>query len=139
DMNGIYTALQSAVGNEMAAYIIGAKLFGTQQLDANGNPVQKVQVTVTGGGSGGGKGGKGGGGTIIIGGGGKGGGGNQQKVRTGTMDDLIAAVESKLQSASSSGKTVNSVMDLMNTRITLPKQSGGSGGGGGGGGGGKGG
>lgn len=169
DPKAVYPALIQAVGDEMAAYIMAAKLLGNPtQLDENGNPVQTVKINVgqqggSGGGQGGGNqgggkgggnqgggkgGGKGGGGK---GGGGKGGGGitatlsggSQQKVRVAGLDELIAAVETKLENASSSGRAINSITDLIQTRITLPRtgdsNSGGSGGGSGKGGGGKGG
>ena len=104
DVKGVYDALIPAVGKEMAAYSIGAKLYGTTRLDAQGNPIS--------GGGGGGKKGK------------------QQKVRVGDTDELIAAVEKSLEDASTSGKAIASVTDLMSTRITLPRTSGSSGGGG---------
>jgi type II secretory pathway pseudopilin PulG len=125
DPRAVYNALISAVGDEMAAYIMGWKLFGRQaqtRLDDNGNPIPNQP----GGGKGGGKGGGG------KGGGGKGGGGSQQKVRVGGLDELIAAVETRLESTSSSGGAINSIVDLIQTRLTLPRTSGSGGGGQGG-------
>jgi type II secretory pathway component PulK len=100
DVAAIYAALQgSEVGSEVAAYITAVKLFGSTKLDANGNPIQK----------------------------GKGKGG-QQKVEVATLDALTSAVETKLASTTSSGRAVNSVIDLVNTRVTLPGTAGGGGG-----------
>jgi hypothetical protein len=100
----------------MAAYLIASKIYTRTQLDSSGNPIQ---------GGGGGGGGKGGG---KNGKSGKGGGGSkQQKVRVGSADDLIAAVEKSLSDPSVlAPKAVSSLMDLVNTRVTLPASSSGS-------------
>ena len=51
DLNAIYKAmLDGGIDQEMAAYIIAAKIYTRTQLDANGNPIQ------SGSGNGGGKG-----------------------------------------------------------------------------------
>jgi hypothetical protein len=103
DLPAIYKALlDSGLDQEMAAYLIAAKIYTVTQLDANGNPVQK--------GKGGGKGGK---------------KGKTQKTRIGGPDDLIAAVEKSLDDPESlAPKAVNSIMDLMSTRVTLPRTGG---------------
>ena len=56
--------------------------------------------------------------------------GNQEAVEVGSLDELTAAVQEKLDEAATSGGAINSIIDLMQTRITLPTQddSGGSGG-----------
>ena len=113
DLNAIYKALlDGGVDREMAAYLIASKIYTRTQLDASGNPTQGGG----GGGKGGGKSGKGGGGS------------KQQKVRVGSADDLIAAVEKSLSDPSVlAPKAVSSLMDLVNTRVTLPASSSGSG------------
>src|SRR5262249_3226415 len=136
DPKAIYQALIGAVGNEMAAYIMAYKLFGQPtRLDANGNPIQSVTLKTTtqsgsgsgsGGGRGGqagGKGGQQGGGTIPLSGTMT---GKQQKVRVASVDELIAAVEDKLGTTSTSGRAINSLVDLMQTRVTLPRLQSGS-------------
>ena len=109
DLNAIYKAmLDGGIDQEMAAYIIAAKIYTRTQLDANGNPIQ------SGSGNGGGKGG------------GKG-GGSAQKVRVGGANDLIAAVEKSLSDpAGLAPKSIASIMDLVNTRVTLPSTGGSS-------------
>jgi DNA uptake protein ComE-like DNA-binding protein len=96
DLPAIYKALQeSGLDEEMAAYLIAAKIYTRTQLDAQGNPLQM------------GKGGKK--------------GGKNQKIRIGGPDDLISAVEASLKDATTlAPKTVSSLMDLINTRVTLP-------------------
>ena len=44
DIKAIYDALIPAVGGEMAAYIIAAKVYGTTKLDSQGNPTTGGQV-----------------------------------------------------------------------------------------------
>lgn len=101
DVAAIYSALQGTeIGSELAAYITAVKLFGPTQLDANGNVPQSK---------------------------GKGKGGQTQKVEVATLDVLTSAVETKLASTTSSGRAINSVMDLVNTRVTLPGGGGGKG------------
>lgn len=97
DLPAIYKALQgSGLDEEMAAYLIAAKIYTRTQLDAQGNPLQM--------GKGGGKK-----------------GGKNQKIRIGGPDDLISAVEASLKDATTlAPKTVSSIMDLINTRVTLP-------------------
>jgi hypothetical protein len=99
DLPAIYKALQeSGLDEEMAAYLIAAKIYTRTQLDAQGNPLQM------GKGKGGGKK-----------------GGKNQKVRVGGPDDLISAVEESLKDPLLlSPRTVSSLMDLINTRVTLP-------------------
>jgi hypothetical protein len=105
DVNAIYKAMNDqGLDGAMAAYIIAAKLYGTTRLDAQGNPI-------SGGGGGGGKG-KGKGGKKDT---------KQQKVRVGGADELITAVEKSLETASSSGGRIASIMDLISTRVTLPR------------------
>jgi type II secretory pathway component PulK len=112
DLNTLYQQLQTAVGNPLAAYIVASKLF-------NATPVtQTVTVTSVSGGSGGsgksgGSGGSGGSMTITIGGG-------NSKSTPATTDQLVAAVETALANASSSGQRIRSVMSLIGTQITLP-------------------
>ena len=54
--------------------------------------------------------------------------GKQQKIRIGDASDLSAAIEKSLtDSASLAPKAINSIFDLLNTRVTLPRTSGGSG------------
>ena len=87
DLNAIYKAmLDAGLDQEMAAYIIAAKIYTRTQLDANGNPIQNA-----GGGKGGGKGGKSG-------------GSKQQKVRVGGSSDLLAAVQKSLSDPASRGQ-----------------------------------
>ena len=81
-------------------------------VDADGNPIQPKGK----GGNTGGGGGKGGGGK----GGGKGGNQTPQPV-PGSTDELVTAVQNALDSASSSGGAINSIIDLRNTRVTLPR------------------
>ncbi|MBA4189836.1 MAG: hypothetical protein C0467_17780 [Planctomycetaceae bacterium] len=101
DVKAIYTAMQnSQIGSELATYIMAVKLFGPTQLDANGNPIQK----------------------------GKGKGDNPKAVTLASLDQLTAAVEAKLASSTSSGRAINSVIDLVNTRVTLPSSGSSSGG-----------
>jgi len=97
DLPAIYKALQeSGLDEEMAAYLIAAKIYTRTQLDAQGNPLQMGKT-------GGKKGGK------------------NQKIRIGGPDDLISAVETSLKDATTlAPKTVSSLMDLINTRVTLP-------------------
>ena len=49
-----------------------------------------------------------------------------KQVVVASVDEMTAAVETKLSTASSSGRAVNSVMDLVNTRVTLPSTSSGN-------------
>jgi len=123
DPAAIYAAMKSAgLPEEVAAYIMAVKLFGSVRIDPNGNPISPVP----GGGKGGG--GKGGGKGPPAG---KGGGGGQQ-VRVGSLDELIEAVETRLANYTSSGRAINSLVDLINTRVNLPRSAtGGSGKGGG--------
>ncbi len=155
DLNAIYSALQSAgIDKGTAAYIIGAKLYGTIPYPLPSIVVSVAGNTTNGGNnnngnnngnnSSGSKGGssKGSGGTTSKSGGSSGGGtkggssggtkggtsggatpppatgGIQTKV--GTIDELIAEVEASLQNASSSGKTIPSVLGLANSQINLP-------------------
>jgi len=103
DLNAIHKAmLDAGLDREMAAYIIAAKIYTRTQLDASGNPIQNA-----GGGKGKGKGGS-----------------KQQKVRVGGADDLFAAVDKSLSDpASLAPKAISSIMDLINTRVTLPRAS----------------
>jgi len=90
DVNTIYTALQSSeIGNEIAAYIMAVKLFGSTKLDENGNPIQKGK-------------------------------GQPKPTQPASVDQLTEAVEKKLSSSTSSGRAINSLIDLVNTRVTLP-------------------
>jgi type II secretory pathway pseudopilin PulG len=104
DLPAIYKALtESGLDEEMAAYLIAAKIYTRTQLDAQGNPLQT-----------GGKGGKG--------------KGKQTKTRVGGADDLIGAVEESLKDPTLlAPRAVNSLMDLMNTRVTLPATTSGTG------------
>jgi type II secretory pathway component PulK len=101
DLAAIYKALvESGLDEEMAAYLIAAKIYTRTQLDAQGNPLQM---------------GKGGGGKK----------GKQQKIRVGGAEDLVAAVETSLENPTAlAPRTVSSLMDLMNTRVTLPRTGG---------------
>jgi type II secretory pathway component PulK len=128
DPNAIYTALKSSsIGEEMAAYIMAAKLFGTTAIPTASTTTLTGTITTTGGSGGGTV-------TIKIGGQGGGKGATTPKVQVGTLDDLVNAVETKLASTTSSGRAISSVLSLANTRVTLPKTSGSSSGGGKGGG-----
>jgi hypothetical protein len=104
DLPAIYKALQeSGLDEEMAAYLIAAKVYTRTQLDASGNPLQMGKS-----GRGGGKKGK------------------QQKIRVGDAGDLITAVEASLSDPTLlAPRTVSSLMDLIDTRVTLPRASGG--------------
>lgn len=98
DPKAVYDALlASGLDQEIVAYIMAAKLFGRTQLDADGNPIQK---------------------------GGK--GGPPPKTRAASLDELISAVENRLASTSSSGRVLNSVMQLASTRVSLPGGGGGT-------------
>ncbi len=57
---------------------------------------------------------------VSSGSGGSSGGGSQQTV-IGSTADLQAAVEAKLASATSSGKRIKSIVDMINTQVTLPR------------------
>lgn len=118
DPAAIYAAMRSAgLPDEIAAYIMAAKLFGSVRVDANGNPVPQFP----GGGQGKG-GGRGGGKGPPPG---KGGGRPNQPVRAGSLDELIEAVETRLATITSSGRAINSLVDLIDTRVNLPRLSGG--------------
>ena len=83
DLNAIYKAmLDGGIDQEMAAYIIAAKIYTRTQLDANGNPIQ----------SGGGKAAAREAGRVAA---------QAQKVRVGGANDLIAAVEKSLSDPAS--------------------------------------
>lgn len=51
----------------------------------------------------------------------------QQKTTQASLDQLTTAVQTKLASSTSSGRAINSMMDLVNTRVTLPSTGGGGG------------
>ncbi len=104
DIVGIYQALlNSGLDYDIAAYIIAAKLFATTRLDSQGNP-----VATKGGGTGQGRGM----------------GGKQTQIRQGTAEELIAAVETRLATIATSGRAINSIYDLIYSRVTLPRRPG---------------
>ncbi len=92
EVGPIYDALlASGIDEEMAAYIMAAKLFGTTRLDENGNPTGRNA---------------------------------SQKVDPAGLDQLIQAVEDKVANATNAGRALNSIIDLKDTRVTLPKAAG---------------
>jgi type II secretory pathway component PulK len=125
DPQAIYTALQnSSIGEEMSAYIMAAKLFGTQPMPPPAGASTGTTTTVT---ASVGKGGK-----VTV-------SGStttstpKQTTQQATLDQLLSAVNTKLASTTSSGRAINSIMDLANTRVALPAStSSGSGSGSGG-------
>ncbi|MCS7271702.1 MAG: type II secretion system protein GspK, partial [Gemmataceae bacterium] len=107
DIVGIYQALlNSGLDADMAAYIVAAKLFGSNNLlrvTADG----QIQSS-----------------TSTKGGGGMGKGGMQQTVYVAVgADELINAVEARLATAATSGRAINSIFDLVNTAIVLQRNS----------------
>jgi len=95
----IYDALKaSGIGDEASAYIMAVKLWGSTRLDAQGNPIQ-----------------------------GKGQPPAPTDVEVGSLSQLVTAVETKLESTTSSGRAINSIYDLLFTRVNLPRSGGGGG------------
>lgn len=106
--------LAAGLGQEMADYILAAKLYGTTQvtptpvtstapLTSSTGGAVAVQTTTRGTGSG------------------SAGGGSQPKTVAGGADELRAAVQASLDKGTRAGKKVNSVTALYNTKVTLPK------------------
>jgi type II secretory pathway component PulK len=114
DPQAVYTALQNSnVGNEMSAYIMAAKLFGTQPVATKAPTTTTTSVTATAG-----KNGK----VTIT-------GSTTTKTtptQPATLDQLLSAVSDKLTSTTSSGRAINSIMDLAQTQIVLPASAAGS-------------
>jgi type II secretory pathway component PulK len=116
DPQAIYTALQnSSIGEEMAAYIMAAKLFGPQPVSAKATTTTTTSVTASVG-----KNGK-----VTV-------SGSTTKTTTpatqpATLDQLLTAVNDKLATTTSSGRAINSIMDLANTQVALPASAAGSG------------
>ncbi len=93
DPNAIYDALIPAVGDEMAAYIMAAKLIGTQRVETNADGIVAAK------------------------------GGDANPVEFASIDQLIETVDTKLASGTTSGRAINSVITLMDTRVKLGTSS----------------
>jgi type II secretory pathway component PulK len=95
DLDTLYKQLQAAVGDEMAAYVVASKVFSPTKISAN------TSNTNAGSGSGNGQ--------------------SQRMTVTASSDQLYTAVQAQVALTASSGKRIRSVMDLMDTKITLPR------------------
>ncbi|MBA2225481.1 MAG: type II secretion system protein GspK [Thermogemmata sp.] len=106
DIVGIYQALlNSGLDADMAAYIVAVKIFGSNNLLRVTDDGQiQSQNKGMGRGMGMGK--------------------QQQEVYVPVgAEDLISAVEARLATIATSGRAINSVLDLINTGIVLQRNS----------------
>jgi hypothetical protein len=105
DIVGIYQALlNSGLDADMAAYIVAVKIFGSNNLLRVTEDGQ-IQSQSKGMGMGMGM-------------------GKQQEVYVPVgAEDLISAVETRLATIATSGRAINSVLDLINTGIVLQRNS----------------
>ena len=106
DLDTTYKQLEQAVGAELATYVVASKLLNpqpnTQALTgtATFSPDGK-SMTVNLSGSQPAQ--------------------NQRPTVTATTDQLYAVVQARIASTGSSGKRIRSLVDLMDTKITLPR------------------
>jgi hypothetical protein len=105
DIVGIYQALlNSGLDADMAAYIVAVKIFGSNNLlrvTEDGQIQPKTQTMGKSMGM-----------------------GKQQEVYVPVgAEDLISAVETRLATIATSGRAINSVLDLINTGIVLQRNS----------------
>jgi hypothetical protein len=124
DLTVIQQQLVNALGEELAYYVLAAKLFAVTQTDASGSlpgatgatsgtatasvspngsatVTMRVAVSTQSGGN-----------------------SNQRPTRAASLDELKAAVDAKKAVTFTGGNRVRSQFDLLNSRITLPRQPG---------------
>lgn len=99
DLELLYNQLKTAVGDELAAYVVASKVLTT------------AKISTTTSGTSGATGGKGGQTT-------------QRATVAASPDQLYAAVQARVALTATSGKRIRSMMDMMDTKITLPRPAG---------------
>jgi DNA uptake protein ComE-like DNA-binding protein len=104
----LYKQLEQAVGSELATYIVASKVFSPQR----NTPTTFTAVSSGSGGST----------TITFSTTGK--SQNQRPTELATPEMLYQAVQAQITATGTSGKRVRSLMDLMGTKITLPRPPG---------------
>lgn len=88
DLQALYDALLgSGIGDELAAYVMAARLVTPTRLNADGTPAS--------------------------------GNTQNQEVRQASLADLTAFVDEKLQASTNTSRALNSVLDLVNTRVSF--------------------
>ncbi len=105
DIETMYKQLELAVGADLATYIVASKVF---------NPQRNTPTTVTGTINGGGNV------TLTL----TMTGPNAKPTVTASTEQLYAAVQAQVALTASSGKRIRSTLDLMDTKITLPRAPG---------------
>jgi type II secretory pathway component PulK len=103
DLDTLHQQLSTAVGDELATYIIASKVLSPKQVSQQAN----LSVSTSGGTM-----------TLTMTGNNS---QNQRPTVTATTDQLAQAVQAKVASSASSGKRIRSLMDLIGTQITLPR------------------
>lgn len=116
DLTVLQQQLGPQLGDELTTYILASKLLTVTKTDASGN----VQSSTTGSSSSstastrsGGTTGTGSGGTQA-----------QKAVTTASLEQLQAAVKTKMDTTFTGGARIRSLTDLIYTRITLPRAAG---------------
>ena len=103
DMPGLYSKLQTAVGADMAAYVMAFKMFTSSTATVS------TSTTTSGGGT-----------TVTVTVSGTTGSSGSNTVIGGTAE-LTAAVETALAGIPVNKKRIKSLMDMYGTQVTLPK------------------
>lgn len=116
DLNTMYQQLQSAVGNDLATYIIASKVMNPTPVSKTSNSGSSGTTTATLDADK----------DAVVGttSGSTGTGGrtpSQPATVAGTIDQLSQALQPILQANASSGPRIRSVMSLIGTQITLPR------------------
>ena len=91
DLEVLYKQLQQAVGDELATYVVASKVLSPTTISTTGG------TTGTSGQQ------------------------NQRPTVPATTEQLYAAVQARVATTATSGKRIRSLVDLMNTKITLPR------------------
>ncbi|VTR91834.1 general secretion pathway protein k : Type II secretory pathway component PulK-like protein OS=Planctomyces limnophilus (strain ATCC 43296 / DSM 3776 / IFAM 1008 / 290) GN=Plim_3639 PE=4 SV=1: T2SK [Gemmata massiliana] len=119
ELDTMLPQLTSLLGDDLATYIIAYKMFTATKTDANGNPQTTTTTTATlstNSGSGSASG------TMTVTVTAAQPQAQQKGVQKATLAQLQAAVQTQGEANGWTGKNkINSVFDLINTRITLPR------------------
>lgn len=113
DLTTLQQQLGPQLGDELTAFVLAAKLFTVTQTDASGNvgTTATVGVTASTGSSGTTRV------TATTGTSAQ----SSRATRTASLDELQAAVTTKMANTFTGGNRVKSVLDLVYCRITLPR------------------
>lgn len=108
DLTVLSQQLTGSLGDEMATYLMACKLFTVTQTDDQGNVPTTLTGTFTTG--------QNGAISITL--------ANQtpqKATRAATLDELKTAVKAKLETTFTGGKRIRSTVDVVNSRIALPR------------------